>query len=122
MPTVSIVVPVYKAEKRWTLCRELYSPRPFPTLSFCLLTMPALTAAADVRCMGRKRPRIHALHPAKTGPGPSGARNAGLDAAAAPWITMVDSDDTVATGPAGNTFWQVQSAPARSWCFATVAP
>ena len=44
----------------------------------------------------KKDPRIRALHPAKTGPGPSGARNAGVQAAAAPWLTMVDSDDTIA--------------------------
>ena len=44
----------------------------------------------------KKDPRIRVLHPAKAGPGPSGARNAGVQAAAAPWLTMVDSDDTIA--------------------------
>lgn len=97
MPTVSIVVPVYKAEKTLDACVESILAQTFSDFELLLID-----DASPDRCpqmcdaWAEKDPRIHALHPAKTGPGPSGARNAGLDAAAAPWITMVDSDDTVA--------------------------
>ena len=97
MPTVSIVVPVYKAEKTLDACVESILAQTFSDFELLLID-----DASPDRCpqmcdaWAEKDPRIRALHPAKTGPGPSGARNAGLDAAAAPWITMVDSDDTVA--------------------------
>lgn len=97
MPTVSILVPVYKAEKTLDACVESILAQTFSDFELLLID-----DASPDRCpqlcdaWAEKDPRIRALHPAKTGPGPSGARNAGLDAAAAPWITMVDSDDTVA--------------------------
>ena len=97
MPAVSILVPVYKAEDTLDACVQSILAQTFPDFELLLIDdaspdrCPALCDA-----WAAKDPRIRALHPAKTGPGPSGARNAGLDAAAAPWITMVDSDDTIA--------------------------
>ena len=84
MPTVSIVVPVYKAEKTLDACVESILAQTFSDFELLLID-----DASPDRCpqmcdaWAEKDPRIHALHPAKTGPGPSGARNAGLDAAAA---------------------------------------
>lgn len=97
MPAVSILVPVYKAEKTLDACVESILAQTFKDFELLLIddaspdNCPALCDE-----WAKKDPRIRALHPAKVGPGPSGARNAGLDAAAALWITMVDSDDTVA--------------------------
>ncbi|WP_455500574.1 glycosyltransferase family 2 protein [Gemmiger sp.] len=97
MPTVSILVPVYKAEKTLDACVESILAQTFADFELLLID-----DASPDRCpelcdaWAQKDPRIRALHPPKAGPGPSGARNAGLDAVTAPWITMVDSDDTVA--------------------------
>lgn len=99
MPTVSIIVPVYKAEKTLDACVESILAQTFADFELLLID-----DASPDRCpemcdaWAQKDPRIRALHPAKVGAGPSGARNAGLDAAKAPWVTMVDSDDTVAPG------------------------
>lgn len=97
MPTVSILVPVYKAEKTLDACVESILAQSYADFELLLID-----DASPDHCPGmcdawaEKDPRIRALHPAKTGPGPSGARNAGLDAAKGQWLTMVDSDDTVA--------------------------
>ncbi len=96
-PKISVIVPVYKAEKTLDACVRSILAQTFADFELLLVDdespdgCPALCDA-----WARKDSRIRALHPAKTGPGPSGARNAGLDAARGEWITMVDSDDTVA--------------------------
>ena len=96
-PAVSVIVPVYKAEATLDACVESILAQTFPDFELLLIddespdNCPALCDA-----WAQKDPRIRALHPKKTGAGPSGARNAGVAAARAPWLTMVDSDDTVA--------------------------
>ena len=96
-PKISVLVPVYKAEETLDACVESILAQTLEDFELLLVddespdNCPALCDA-----WAAKDPRIRALHPKKTGPGPSGARNAGLDAACADWITMVDSDDTVA--------------------------
>ena len=98
MPKVSIpCTRLQGGKKRWMPASRASSRRRSRTLSCCSSTMKARTAARKCAMPGLKKdPRIRVLHPAKTGPGPSGARNAGVQAAAAPWLTMVDSDDTIA--------------------------
>lgn len=97
MPTVSILVPVYKAEKTLDACVESILAQSYADFELLLID-DASPDHCPKMCdaWAEKDPRIRALHPAKTGPGPSGARNAGLDAAKGQWLTMVDSDDTVA--------------------------
>lgn len=96
-PAVSVIVPVYKAEATLDACVESILAQTMPDFELLLIddespdNCPALCDA-----WAQKDPRIRALHPKKTGAGPSGARNAGVAAAKAPWLTMVDSDDTVA--------------------------
>lgn len=96
-PKISVIVPVYKAEQTLDACVQSIRAQTFADFELLLIDdespdgCPALCDA----WAGRDA-RIRALHPKKTGPGPSGARNAGLDAARGHWITMVDSDDTVA--------------------------
>lgn len=96
-PKISVIVPVYKAEKTLDACVNSILGQTFADFEL-LLVDDESPDACPALCDGwtAKDPRIRALHPAKTGPGPSGARNAGLDAARGAWITMVDSDDTVA--------------------------
>ena len=96
-PLISVVVPVYKAEATLDACVGSILAQTLDDFELLLVDdespdgSPALCDAWAAR-----DPRIRALHPKKAGPGPSGARNAGLDAARGAWITMVDSDDTVA--------------------------
>ena len=97
MPAVSILVPVYKAEKTLDACVESILAQTFADFELLLIDDASPDNCPQMcDAWAKKDPRIRALHPAKTGPGPSGARNAGLDAAMAPWLTMVDSDDTIA--------------------------
>ncbi len=97
MPTVSILVPVYKAEKTLDACVESILAQSYAGFELLLIDDASPDHCPEMcDAWAEKDPRIRALHPAKTGPGPSGARNAGLDAAKGQWLTMVDSDDTVA--------------------------
>ncbi len=97
MPTVSILVPVYKAEKTLDACVESILAQCYADFELLLIDDASPDHCPEMcDVWAEKDPRIRALHPAKTGPGPSGARNAGLDAAKGQWLTMVDSDDTVA--------------------------
>lgn len=97
MPTVSILVPVYKAEKTLDACVESILAQSYADFELLLIDDASPDHCPEMcDVWAEKDPRIRALHPAKTGPGPSGARNAGLDAAKGQWLTMVDSDDTVA--------------------------
>ena len=97
MPTVSILVPVYKAEKTLDACVESILAQSYADFELLLIDDASPDHCPEMcDAWAAKDPRIRALHPAKTGPGPSGARNAGLDAAKGQWLTMVDSDDTVA--------------------------
>ena len=97
MSTVSILVPVYKAEKTLDACVESILAQSYADFELLLIDDASPDHCPEMcDAWAEKDPRIRALHPAKTGPGPSGARNAGLDAAKGQWLTMVDSDDTVA--------------------------
>ena len=97
MPTVSILVPVYKAEKTLDACVESILAQSYADFELLLIDDASPDHCPEMcDVWAEKDPRIRTLHPAKTGPGPSGARNAGLDAAKGQWLTRVDSDDTVA--------------------------
>lgn len=96
-PTISIIVPVYKAESTLDACVESILAQTFAGFELLLIDDESPDASpALCDAWAERDPRIRALHPKKEGPGPSGARNAGLNAARGTWITMVDSDDTVA--------------------------
>ena len=90
-------MPVYKAEKTLDACVESILAQSYADFELLLIDDASPDHCPEMcDAWAEKDPRIRALHPAKTGPGPSGARNAGLDAAKGQWLTMVDSDDTVA--------------------------
>lgn len=96
-PAVSVIVPVYKAEATLDACVESILAQTFPDFELLLIDDESPDRCPEMcDAWAKKDPRIRVLHPAKAGPGPSGARNAGVQAAAAPWLTMVDSDDTTA--------------------------
>ena len=121
MPTVSILVPVYKAEKTLDACVESILAQSYADFELLLIDDASPDHCPEMcDVWAEKDPRIRTLHPAKTGPGPSGARNAGLDAAKGQWLTMVDSDDTVAPDLL-ESCWRVRKGVARSWCSAIAA-
>ena len=81
MPTVSILVPVYKAEKTLDACVESILAQSYADFELLLIDDASPDHCPEMcDAWAEKDPRIRALHPAKTGPG----------------LTMVDSDDTVA--------------------------
>ena len=87
MPKVSILVPVYKAEKTLDACVESILAQTFQDFELLLIDDESPDRCPEMcDAWAKKDPRIRALHPAKAGP----------QAAAAPWLTMVDSDDTIA--------------------------
>ena len=80
MPTVSILVPVYKAEKTLDACVESILAQSYADFELLLIDDASPDHCPEMcDAWAEKDPRIRTLHPAKTGPGPSGARNAGLD-------------------------------------------
>ena len=94
MPKVSILVPVYKAEKTLDACVESILAQTFPDFELLLIDDESPDRCPEMcDAWAKKDPRIRALHPAKTGPGPSGARNAGVQAAEGDFLLFVDSDD-----------------------------
>lgn len=114
MPAISVIVPVYKAEATLDACVRSILAQTLPDFELLLVDDESPDACPQLCDRWAARdPRIRALHPAKTGPGPSGARNAGLDAAAAPWITMVDSDDTIAPELLQTLYSAAQSSGAQ---------
>ena len=95
-PKISVLVPVYKAEATLDACVQSILAQTFADFELLLIDDESPDACPGMcDAWAQKDPRIRTLHPPKAGPGPSGARNAGLDAACGGWITMVDSDDTV---------------------------
>lgn len=106
MPTISVIVPVYNAERWLRRCVDSILAQTFTDFELLLIDdgstdgSPAICdayAAAD--------PRVRAFH--KPNGGVRSARNLGLDHARAPWITFVDSDDWIEP----DTFSKVLSVP-----------
>ncbi len=96
-PKISVIVPVYKAEETLDACVNSILAQTLEDFELLLIDDESPDRCPELcDAWAARDPRIRALHPSKAGPGPSGARNAGLDAARGKWITMVDSDDTVA--------------------------
>ena len=118
-PAVSVIVPVYKAEATLDACVESILAQTFQDFELLLIDDESPDRCPEMcDAWAEKDPRIRALHPAKTGPGPSGARNAGLDAAKInrvnlarrkflkPWQEYTMND---------RVQWCVAAVPAPSW-------
>lgn len=97
MPTLSILIPVWNAERWLTACVDSILRQSYTDFELLLIDdgstdgSPALCdgfAAADGR--------VKVLHRANGGP--SSARNAGLEQAAGKYITFADSDDELLPG------------------------
>ena len=93
-PLVTVVIPVYKAEKYLEKCVESVRGQTMTDIEIILVddgspdNCPAMCDEYAV-----KDERIKVIH--KENGGLSDARNAGIEAATAQYITFVDSDDCV---------------------------
>lgn len=92
MPKVSVIVPVYKAEKYLRQCVDSILAQTFTDWE-CILVDDGSPDRAGVMCdeYAAKDARIKVIH--KANGGVSSARNVALDRITGTWLTFVDSDD-----------------------------
>ena len=92
MPTVTVIIPVYKVERYLDACVESVVRQSYADLEILLVDdgspdrCPALCDA-----WAEKDPRIKVIH--RENGGLSAARNSGIDAARGEFLLFVDSDD-----------------------------
>ena len=91
-PTISVIVPVYNAEKYLRRCIDSVLAQTFVDWEMLLIDDGSTDASGSI-CdeYAAKDERIRVFH--KENGGVSSARNLGLDNAQGEWITFVDSDD-----------------------------
>ena len=94
-PKVSIIVPVYNAETYLRRCLDSIAGQTFADFE-CILVDDGSTDGSPAICdkYAARDGRFQVIHQ-KNG-GASAARNAGLDAARAPWLLFCDADDLLA--------------------------
>ena len=92
MPTISVIIPVYKVERYLDACVTSVVGQTYPDLEIILVddgspdNCPALCDA-----WAAKDTRIRVIH--RSNGGLSAARNSGLDVCTGDYIAFVDSDD-----------------------------
>ena len=110
-PSVSVIVPVYKVEPYLARCIGSLRAQTFPDIEIILVDdgspdgCPAMCDAA-----AGEDPRIRVIH--QENAGLSAARNAGIEAAAAPWLMFADSDDYVLPGFCARALYAVRESGA----------
>ena len=90
--TISIIVPVYNAEKYLHRCVDSILAQTFTDFELLLINDGSKDNSGKI-CdeYAAKDPRVRVFH--KENGGVSSARNMGLDNAKGEWVTFVDSDD-----------------------------
>ena len=95
MPTFSIIVPVYNAEKTLYKCLDSLCAQTYEDFEVHLVENGSGDSSRSIcREFAQKDPRFQ-LHVSEQNCGPSGARNIGLDHARGTYIAFLDSDDYV---------------------------
>ena len=91
-PKVSVIVPVYKAEKYLRKCVDSLLAQTFRDFEVLLVDDGSPDKSGAI-CdeYARKDPRVRVFH--KENGGVSSARNKGMDEARGEWVTFVDADD-----------------------------
>lgn len=91
-PKISVIVPVYNAEKYLRRCIDSILAQTFTDFELLLIDDGSKDKSGEI-CdeYARKDNRVKVFH--KENGGVSSARNLGLDNAQGEWITFVDSDD-----------------------------
>ena len=91
-PLVSVIIPVYRAERFLDECLNSVAGQDYPALEIILVddgspdSCPEMCDRYAETCG-----RVKTIHKKNEGPGP--ARNTGLEAAAGKYVAFVDSDD-----------------------------
>ena len=96
-PLVSVVVPVYNAEKYLDKCIESLLGQSYGNLEIILVNDGSTDKSGRI-CEGyaRKDSRVRVIH--KDNGGVSDARNSGLKKASGKYLCFLDSDDYIETG------------------------
>lgn len=91
-PKISVIVPVYKAEKYLHRCVDSILAQTFTDFELLLVDDGSPDSSGSI-CdhYAAADPRVHVFH--KPNGGVGSARNFGLDNARGEWITFVDADD-----------------------------
>lgn len=94
MPQISVIVPVYNAEKYLIRCIDSILIQSFPNFELLLIDDGSKDSSGQI-CdeYATKDSRVRVFH--KENGGVSSARNFGLDKAQGEWICFVDSDDEI---------------------------
>lgn len=92
-PMISVIVPVYNAEKYLQRCVDSILKQSFTDFEVLLIDDGSHDRSGEL-CdeYGDKDNRVRVFH--KENGGVSSARNVGLDNALGDWLAFVDSDDT----------------------------
>ena len=92
MPKVSVIVPIYKAEKYINRCIDSILAQTFTDWELLLIDDGSPDRSGEI-CdeYAENDPRIRVFHKANGGVG--SARNLGIEQASGDWIVFVDSDD-----------------------------
>ena len=93
-PKVSVIIPVYNAEKYLTRCIESVLAQSLTDFELILVDDGSTDNSGDIcDSFAKQDKHISVLH--KENGGASSARNAGIDIAHGNWICFIDSDDYV---------------------------
>lgn len=95
MPTFSIIVPIYNAEKTLRKCLDSVQAQSYPDFEVLMIENGSKDASNAICREYAAKDNRFVLHTCKDNCGPSGARNVGLDHATGTYIAFVDSDDYV---------------------------
>ena len=96
-PMISVIVPVYNAEKTLRRCVNSLLDQVFPDAEIILINDGSVDAS-DELCRMYQEADARIVYLKKENGGVSTARNAGLEIARGKYITFVDSDDYVERG------------------------
>ena len=95
MDLVTVIVPVYNAEKYLERCVDSILRQTYTNLEIILIDDGSPDRSGELcDAYARKDERVRVIH--RQNGGVSAARNTGLDAAKGAWIMFVDSDDFIA--------------------------
>ncbi|MDD4608609.1 MAG: glycosyltransferase, partial [Bacteroidaceae bacterium] len=95
IPTLSIIVPVYRVEAHLAACIESILSQSYTNFELLLVNDGSPDTCGDIcEQYAAKDKRIKVIH--QENGGLSAARNSGIEQAKGIYITFVDSDDTIA--------------------------
>lgn len=94
MKLISVIVPVYNAEKSLNRCVDSILGQTYRELEIILVNDGSTDRSGEIcDCYKKQDRRVRVIH--KNNGGQSSARNAGLDIATGDYIGFVDSDDWI---------------------------